>query len=168
MRATGATHPPNAVRHPWLQAELTPVLATLPAVTTSEGERPPLARWARWLERPPRAPLPPVRLILIWDNRAGHLPPAVVEWRFHHGILPLYTPLSGSWLTRAEALQRIIVRRALAGQHPQTPQEISPWLEETVAGWNAAPTPLHLGRQAPGAAPPGAATAPGRRRRHLA
>jgi hypothetical protein len=34
------------------------------------------------------------------------------------------------------------MRRALCGQHPQTPEQIITWLEETVAGWNAAPTPL--------------------------
>ena len=147
VRATGVTHAPNAVLHPWLQAELTQVLAALPAVTTPEGERPPLARWETWLGRPPRAPLPPLRLLLIWDNLAGHLTPDLVEWLFHHGILPLYTPLSGSWLNLAEALQRIVVRRALAGQHPQTPHEIITWLEETVAGWNAAPTPFVWGGQ---------------------
>jgi hypothetical protein len=42
----------------------------------------------------------------------------------------------------AESLQRIIVRRALAGQHPQTPEESIGWLAETVAGWNAAPPPF--------------------------
>ena len=42
----------------------------------------------------------------------------------------------------AEALQRIIARRALDGQHPQTATEIIAWLEETVAGWNADPTPF--------------------------
>ena len=42
----------------------------------------------------------------------------------------------------AESLQRILVRRALAGQHPQTPDQIITWLEETVAGWNAAPSPF--------------------------
>jgi hypothetical protein len=45
----------------------------------------------------------------------------------------------------AESVQRIIVRRALAGQHPQTPQEIMGWLAETVAGWHAAPTPFEWG-----------------------
>ncbi len=45
----------------------------------------------------------------------------------------------------AESVQRIIVRRALAGQHPQTPAEIIGWLEETVAGWNEAPTPFEWG-----------------------
>src|SRR5258706_218983 len=78
--AKGVTHAPNAVLHPWLQAELTQVLTALPAVTTSEGERPALARWESWLGRPPRAPLPPLRLILIWDNLPGHLTPCVVEW----------------------------------------------------------------------------------------
>ncbi len=42
----------------------------------------------------------------------------------------------------AESLQRIIVRRTLAGEHPQNSAEIIGWLEETVAGWNTAPTPF--------------------------
>ena len=42
----------------------------------------------------------------------------------------------------AESVQRIIVGRALAGQHPRTADEIIQWLEETVAGWNRAPTPF--------------------------
>jgi hypothetical protein len=36
-----------------------------------------------------------------------------VRWLFQHGVMPLYTPLSGSWLNMAEALQRIVVGRAL-------------------------------------------------------
>jgi hypothetical protein len=80
----------------------------------------------------------------------------------------------------AESRQRILGRRALGGQHPQTPDQLITWLEETVAGWNAAPTPFtcftwHGKRserrqrararrhQRLGAAPP----APGRRWRHL-
>jgi len=35
-----------------------------------------------------------------------------------------------------------MVRRALSGQHPQTPEEIITWLEETVAAWNEDPTPF--------------------------
>jgi hypothetical protein len=66
----------------------------------------------------------------------------LVQWVCHQGILPLYTPLSGSWLNMAEALQRLIVRRALDGQHPQTATQIIQWLEDTVAGWNADPTPF--------------------------
>ena len=142
VRAKGVTNAPNTVLHPWLQDQVTQILATLPAVTLLDAERPMLARWETWLGHPPRAPLPPLRLILVWDNLAGHLSYAIVRWLFEHGIMPLNTPLSGSWLNMAESLQRIIVRRALAGQHPQTPEEIITWLEDTVAGWNQAPTPF--------------------------
>ena len=138
-------HATNAILHPWLQAELTAVLARLPAVSLPEQERPALAQWATWLGHEPREPLPPLRLILVWDNLAGHLSWAIVRWLFQHGILPLYTPLSGSWLNMAESLQRIVVGRALGGQHPETVAEMIQWLEDTVAGWNAAPTPFVWG-----------------------
>ena len=140
VRAKGVTNAPNVVLHPWLQAELTAILATLPPLPT--GERPALAQWATWLGHPPREPLPPLRLILIWDNLAGHTSWAMVRWLLAHGVMPLYTPLSGSWLNMAEAVQRIIVGRALAGAHPRSQAELIQWLEETVAGWNAAPTPF--------------------------
>lgn len=142
VRAKGVLRATNAVLHPWLQEELTQVLATLPEVTTPETARPAPARWATWLGHAPRDPLPPLRLILVWDNLAGHLSWAIVRWLFQHGVMPLYTPLGGSWLNMAESLQRILVRRALAGQHPQAAPEIIQWLAETVAGWNAAPTPF--------------------------
>ncbi|MFN2534087.1 MAG: transposase [Pseudonocardiaceae bacterium] len=144
VRAKGVTSAPNTVLHPWLQAELAQVLAALP-----EPERPApaagrreAAHWATWLGHEPRDPLPPLRLILVWDNLAGHLSWPIVRWLLEHGVMPLYTPLGGSWLNMAESVQRILVPRALAGQHPQTAQEIIQWLEETVAGWNAAPTPF--------------------------
>jgi DDE superfamily endonuclease len=145
VRAKGVTSAPNAVLHPWLREELTAILATLPEVTTPEDQRPAAARWETWLGRSPRQPLPPLRLILIWDNLAGHLSWSIVRWLFAHGILPLYTPLAGSWLNLAEAVQRVLVHRALAGQHPQTTQEIITWLEDTVAAWNEAPTPFVWG-----------------------
>jgi hypothetical protein len=135
----------NVVLPPWLQAELEQILASLPPLTTSEADRAPLARWETWLGHPPRGALPPLRLLLIWDNLSGHLSYDLVDWLFAHGILPLYTPLSGSWLNLAEAWQRIVGRRALAGQHPQTPQQIITWLEETAAAWNDAPTPFEWG-----------------------
>jgi len=142
VRAKGVRTATNAVLHPWLQRELGAILSTLPAVTTPEADRPTLAQWATWLGHPLREPLPPLRLILIWDNLVGHTSWSIVRWLFQQGVMPLYTPLSGSWLNLAEALQRIIVRRALAGQHPQTPDEIITWLEDTVVAWNAAPTPF--------------------------
>jgi len=135
----------NAVLHPWVQTELTPILAALPAAPVAEADRPLAARWVTWLGHEPRDPLPPLRLILVWDNLAGHLSWPIVDWLFQHGVMPLYTPLSGSWLNMAESVQRIISRRALAGQYPQTPDAIIGWLEETVAGWNAAPTPFVWG-----------------------
>jgi hypothetical protein len=142
VRAKGVTRVPNAVLHPWLQDELTQVLAALPAVTRPAAARPAAAQWATWLGHEPRTPLPPLRVILIWDNLAGHLSWAIVRWLFQHGVMPLYTPLSGSWLNLAEAVQRILAQRALAGQHPQSAQAVIAWLEDTVAGWNAAPTPF--------------------------
>ena len=142
VRARGVTSAPNAVLHPWLKQALRAILAALPAVTLPEAERPALARGATWLGQAPLEPLPPLRLLLIWDNLAGHKSPALVRWLLEHGILPLYTPLSGSWLNLAEAVQRIIVGRALAGQHPRTAAELIRWLEEAVAGWNRAPTPF--------------------------
>ena len=42
----------------------------------------------------------------------------------------------------AESLQRILVRRALCGQHPERAQHVIDWLEQTVVGWNRTPTPL--------------------------
>ena len=63
--------------------------------------------------------LPPLRLLLVWDNLKGHQTPELMLWLCEHGILPLYTPLSGSWLNMAESIQRILKRRALDGQHPE-------------------------------------------------
>src|SRR5205085_10752768 len=85
---------------------------------------------------------PPLCVSLVWDSRAGHRSWAIVRWLFQQGVMPLYTPISGSWLNMAESVQRILVGRALAGQHPQSPAELIHWLADTVAGWNAAPTPF--------------------------
>ncbi len=56
--------------------------------------------------------------------------------------MPLYTPLGGSWLNMAEAIQRILKRRTLDGQHPQNPVEIGAWFEQTAHAWNRHPTPF--------------------------
>jgi len=143
VRAMGVTQAPNAVLHPWLQAELSAILDALPDASPPVRSAPFIPDWwQRRQEMTDRYDDPPLRLILIWDNLAGHKSAEIVRWLCAQGILPLYTPLSGSWLNMAESLQRIIVRRALAGQHPQTPEEIIGWLEETVAGWNTEPTPF--------------------------
>jgi hypothetical protein len=59
-----------------------------------------------------------MRMLLVLDNLAGHKTPEFVCWLFAHGIMPLYTPVGGSWLNMAESIQRILKRRALDGQHP--------------------------------------------------
>ncbi len=145
VRATGVTAAPNAVLHPWLREELVQIIGDLPATRDqSSGASAPFIPywWERWQALAAVYHDPPLRLILIWDNLAGHKSVEMVRWLCQQGILPFYTPLSGSWLNMAESVQRIIARRALDGQHPESAAEIMVWLEETVAGWNAEPTPF--------------------------
>jgi transposase len=148
LRTKGVLSAPNVVLHPWLKEQLSEVLAEIeedhPAEELPpESERPLCAQWETWLGHPPRGkPLPPLRIVLVLDNLAGHLSYDLVKWFFDHGVMPLYTPIGGSWLNMAESVQRIIVPRALAGQHPHSPQQIIDWLEQTVAGWNEHPTPF--------------------------
>ncbi len=104
LQAKGVLSAPNALLHPWLQDELQGILDQL--------EKTPL---------PVRVPLPEDHpLMLTWqrlqvvlrasqacsgsashpeslDNLKGHLSYTMVRWLLQHGILPLYTPLSGSW-----------------------------------------------------------------------
>jgi len=51
-----------------------------------------------------------------------------------------YTPLGGSWLNMAESVQRVLKRRALDGQHPESPAQIGAWVEQTARAWNQQPT----------------------------
>jgi DDE superfamily endonuclease len=150
VRVKGVTTTANAVLHPWLQQELSSVLARLSPSSKSDAAQFSHALWESWQQGLTKritlpAELPPLRLLLVWDNLQGHLTPTLVLWLFAHGVMPLYTPLSGSWLNMAESMQRIISRRALAGQHPQTPQQIIDALEATAIGWNRAPTPFQWG-----------------------
>jgi transposase len=152
LRAKGVTSVTNAVLHPWLQEQLLSVLGS-----EEEGHRQQVEQimtgnkteeaaqyhqWETWLGWRLSDRYPPPRMILVWDNLAGHHSDKMVRWLFEHGIMPLYTPLSGSWLNMAESVQRIIVRRALSGQYPQTQTQIIEWLEQTVVGWNQDPTPF--------------------------
>jgi hypothetical protein len=75
VRVTGVTSAANAVLHPWLQAEVTTILATLPEPPVqTEAER--RVAWERWqagltikFTLPER--LPPLRMLLILDNLAA-------------------------------------------------------------------------------------------------
>lgn len=142
VRASAVRRAPNTVLHPWLQHEVLQILADLPAPRLASDKPGSPTDWATWLGHIPIGLLPPLRMILVWDNLAGHLSTSIVTWLFAHGVMPLYTPLSGSWLNMAESVQRIICGRALNGQHPQSAAQVMTWLEDTVAGWNANPTPF--------------------------
>jgi hypothetical protein len=154
VRARAVERTPNAVLHPWLQAELTAILAEmereLAAAGGEHGGVGPGRSWEEWgygaaVLAQLSAPPPPIRAILIWDNLTGHKSEGVVRWCLERGIVILYTPIAGSWLNMAESVQRILIRRALAGQHPQSAAELIAWLEAIVRGWNRAPTPFEWG-----------------------
>lgn len=151
MRAQPVASAPNRVLHPWLKEELTAILAALPALSpqaaTAQAQR---SVWAAWQDGLSVRftlldELPPLRLLLVLDNLAGHKSAELVCWLLAHGIMPLYTPVAGSWLNMAESIQRIIVSRALNGQHPQSAAQVMAWLDATVRGWNADPTPFAWG-----------------------
>ena len=146
VRVKGVTCTTNLVLHGWLKQELSTIMATLPAPPALDPvmQRAIWESWGEGLTVKPSLPvdLPPLRMVLILDNLAGHKTPAFVEWLISQGILPLYTPLGGSWLNMTESVQRIIKSRALNGTTPSSPQEVMTWLEATARGWNADPTPF--------------------------
>jgi DDE superfamily endonuclease len=146
VRVEGVTACPNPVLHGWLKRELTAVLAAMPAAVdvASRGD---WERWQRGLSIKPTFldELPPLRMLLVLDNLAGHKTPEFVCWLFAHGVMPLYTPVGGSWLNMAESIQRILKRRALDGQHPTAVAEIMAWFEAVARHWNKAPTAFAWG-----------------------
>lgn len=143
VRIEGVTSCPNAVLHAWLKQELNAIVDTLPAVATPSVWQ----DWQAGLSEKPTLPavLPPLRMLLVLDNLAGHKTPEFVLWLFAHGIMPLYTPLGGSWLNMAESIQRILKRRALNGQHPTQTEQIIAWFQAAARHWNRDPTPFVWG-----------------------
>ena len=124
--------------HPWLKRELTAILATLPQPPAGGDPAALRAAWERWQAglavKPTLAEeLPPLRMLLVMDNLTGHRTPELVLWLFAHGIMPLYTPLSGSWLNMAElelsALGRQCLGRRIADRDT---------LATEVVAWEAA------------------------------
>jgi hypothetical protein len=110
VRVKGVTHSTNAVLHPWVKEQVSEILKTLPEkplldeVTNRQA-------WTAWQAGLSRRitlseKLPSLRMLLIWDNLQGHYTPEMVLWLFAHGVMPLYTPLGGSWLNMAESIQR--------------------------------------------------------------
>jgi hypothetical protein len=149
VRVKGVTSSTNAILHPWLKEQIAEILKTLPEKPLPDDEtnrqlwkarRAGLSQPITLAER-----LPPLRILLIWDNLRGHYTPEMVLWLFAHGVMPLYTPLDGSWMNRAESIHRILTRRGLAGQNPQTPEQIIDWVEAVARHWNTDPTPFEWG-----------------------
>jgi transposase len=150
VRVKGVLSCTNSVLHPWLKQKLTDILAALPEPAADLETEVNRALWERWFEglsQHPTLPdeLPPLRALLVMDNLAGHKSTDFVSWLFEQGIIPLYTPLGGSWLNMAESIQRILKRRGLEGQYPKTPDEIIQQLEAVARGWNRNPTPFVWG-----------------------
>ncbi len=149
VRVKGVTQSTNAVLHPWIKQQVEDILKTLPEkpILDEDTNRQAWQTWQRGLSMRITLPekLPPLRMLLIWDNLQGHYTPELVLWLFAHAVMLLYTPLGGSWLNMAESIQRIVVRRALSGQHPQEPAQIIAWLEAVARVWNLDPTPFEWG-----------------------
>jgi hypothetical protein len=146
----GVERCPNTILHPWLKRKFSEILEELPPYMGIESTKERRECWEKWQEGlsvvftlPDN--LPPLRILLILDNLAGHKTPMFVLWLIEHGIMPLYTPIAGSWLNMAESVQNILKKRALSGQHPKMAEQTIGWLEEAVKGWNLRPTPFIWG-----------------------
>jgi hypothetical protein len=146
VRVKGVRSCTNVVLHGWLKRELGDIVEHLSteAPVDEAANRLLWERWQEGLQWPITLPaeLPRLRMLLVMDNLKGHKTHEMVLWMFAQGIMPLYTPLGGSWLNMAESVQRIIKWRGLDCQHPQTPEEIIRLLEATARGWNREPTPF--------------------------
>ncbi len=147
VRVKGVETCPNTVLHAWLKQQLSDIVQSLPQSAAAVSIQENYALWSSWrqgLKVKFTLPeeLPPLRMLLVCDNLVGHKTPDFVVWLCHQGILPLYTPLGGSWLNMAESIQRILKHRALDSQHPKTPEQIIDWLETVAHSWNQSPTPF--------------------------
>jgi len=156
LRVKGVPRSTNAILHPWIKEQVSQILAILPepslsapsAALPAEQNR---AYWSRWQEGLGvkfsllSSELPPLRMLLIWDNLTGHWNADLLVWLMRQGVMVLFTPIAGSWLNLCESAQRIVVRRALRGQSPQSPEAIIASLEAVARGWNADPTPFVWG-----------------------
>jgi hypothetical protein len=125
-RVKGVTQSTNAILHPWLKAQVEEILQTLPEPPVLDPESRQKA-WQVWQGAkflPSSAHPVPLRMLLIWDNLQRHCTPDLIIWLLAHGVLPLFTPLAGSWLNMAESIQRILVRwgprRPVREQSPPT------------------------------------------------
>ncbi len=107
-----ATRCTNPILHGWLKQTLALLLATLPILEDPVDATTTHAVWQVWQDGLAKrltlpAQRPPLRMLLVWDNLTGHKAAERAAWLCQHGIVPLHTPLGGSWLNMAESIQRI-------------------------------------------------------------
>jgi transposase len=150
VHVKGTTRTTNDILHPWMKGELETILAQLPKKEALADPAENRAEWLHWqagLEAKITLPqkLPRLRMLLILDNLRGHKSVDFVLWLFAHGIMPLYTPLGGSWLNMTESIQRTLKKRAIEGSHPRTEKQIMMWFESVARHWNTDPTPFIWG-----------------------
>jgi hypothetical protein len=107
VRVKGVPGTPNKVLHPWLQQEIEDALKGLPADSGLPTDSDTWLQWQQILSvRITSAEsLPRLRMLLIMDSLSGHLTPSLRRWLLEHGVLPLYTPIGGSWLNLSESMQ---------------------------------------------------------------
>lgn len=143
----GVTSSTNDVLHTWLKKSLSEVVDKYSFENCSAEERGSWTHWQDGLTEKITLPdeLPKLRVLLILDNLKGHKSLDFVLWLFKNGIMPLYTPLGGSWLNMAESIQNILKNKALKGQEPKNPEEIIEWLQDVAEYWNQDPTPFEWG-----------------------
>jgi DDE superfamily endonuclease len=148
VRVKAVTNSTNATLHDWLKPQLTTILAdcplNIPAPAEMAANRLDWEHWRDGLTVKATLPtvLPRLRRLLVMDNLVGHKNPDWLGWCFAMGILPIYTPLSGSWLNMAESIQRLLKRRALDGTYPTSVPAIIDQFEAVTRHWNAHPTPF--------------------------
>ena len=155
IRIKGVESCTNAVMHPWMKTQFTAILKHSP-VTPEQKKQQHMSQiqrnaiWERWQDGlqikftlPEK--LPPLRILLILDNLSGHKTPEMVLWWVYHGVMPIYTPISGSWLNMAESIQNILKARALAGAIPKSPQDLIDYFEQVAHAWKHNPTPFVWG-----------------------
>jgi hypothetical protein len=89
VRVQPAASCTNMVLHGWLKETLAAIVAALPAGAEPSDPAATRARWQAWQEGltlrftlPEQ--LPPLRMLLVWDNLAGHKTPEMVLWLCRH------------------------------------------------------------------------------------
>ena len=92
LRVKGVTQSTNAILHPWFKSQIGEILKSLPEkpVLDEETNRQLWSAWQVGLSKriTLAEKLPPLRMLLIWDNLQGHYTPDMVLWLFHLGVMP--------------------------------------------------------------------------------